>query len=151
MIAKIKFKDSRLGYVKISDGTVIVIRVAVIDVRVREEVSPFGSEFDVNATGGISVYPSESALNEVKDKQVLEPGRSVNEGWTAMDIIEKEPAYEEVIYDDEKIGRYLIRVELEPIMVSKNTMFKTIQGSPLYVVRWVPKITWRREGGNGKV
>ncbi|WP_338251850.1 hypothetical protein [Pyrodictium abyssi] len=59
-----------------------------------------------------------------------------------MDIVEKAPAYEEVVYSDERIGRYLIRVEIEPIMVSKNTLFKTIQGLPLYVVRWVPKITW---------
>ncbi len=27
-------------------------------------------------------------------------------------------------------------------MVSKNTLYKTLQGTPLYVVRWVPKVTW---------
>ena len=142
IVDRLRFRDSRLGYVKVNDGSIIILRVAVVDVRVREEASPFGAEFDINATGGIAVYPSESALDEVKDKPVLEPGRTVSEGWTRVDIVEKAPAYEEVIYSDERIGRYLIKVEIEPIMVSKNTLFKTIQGLPLYVVRWVPKITW---------
>ena len=152
IIDRLKFKDSRLGYVKVNDGSIIVLRVAIVDVRLREEASPFGAEFDVNATGGIAVYPSESALNEVKDKPVLEPGKTVSEGWIRVDIAERAPAYEEVIYSDERIGRYLIRVEIEPIMVSKNTLFKTLQGLPLYVVRWVPKITWSeiREGSEGK-
>ena len=142
VVNRLRFRDSKLGYVKVSDGSVIILRVAVVDVRVREEASPFGVEFDVNATGGIAVYPSESALDEVRDKPVLEPGKTVNEGWTRVEIVEKGSAYEEIIYSDERIGRYLIRVEIEPIMVSKNTMFKNIQGLPLYVVRWVPKITW---------
>ena len=51
IIGKLRFKDSRLGYVKVSDGSVIILRAAIVDVRVREEASPFGAEFDVNATG----------------------------------------------------------------------------------------------------
>lgn len=142
IVNRLRFRDSKLGYVKVSDGSTIILRVAVVDVRVREEASPFGAEFDVNATGGIAVYPSKSALDEIKDKPVLEPGKTVSKGWRRVDIIEKAPAYEEVIYSDERIGKYMIRVEIEPIMVSKNTLFKTVQGLPLYVVRWVPKITW---------
>jgi len=155
IIDKLRFKDSRLGYVKVSDDSVIILRVAVVDVRVREEASPFGVEFDVNATGGISVYPSKKALDEVKDEPVVEPGKIPSEGWVRVDIVEREPAYEEVIYNDDRAGRYLIRVEIEPIMVSKNTRFKTLQGLPLYFVRWVPKITWSEiqegsEGNEGK-
>ena len=142
IVDRLRFRDSRLGYVRVDDGSIIVLRVAVVDVRVREEASPFGAEFDVNATGGMAVYPSKGVLDEVKDRPVLEPGRTASEGWTRVDIVEKVPAYEEVVYRDERIGRYLIRVEIEPIMVSKNTRFKTIQGLPLYVVRWVPKVTW---------
>lgn len=144
IVDKLKFRDSKLGYVKVNDGSVIILRVALIDVRVREEASPFGAEFEVNATGGISVYPSESVLNEVKDKQIVDPGKTVNEGWVRVDIVEMKPAYEEAIYDDIKVGKYLIRVEIEPIMVSRNTQYKTLQGLPLYVVRWVPKISWNK-------
>jgi len=155
IVNRLRFRDSRLGYVKVNDGSIIILRVAVVDVRVREEASPFGVEFDVNATGGISVYPSKKALDEVKDKPVVEPGKIPSEGWVRVDIVEREPAYEEVIYNDDRAGRYLIRVEIEPIMVSKNTRFKTLQGLPLYFVRWVPKITWSEiqegsEGNEGK-
>ena len=151
IINKLRFKDSRLGYVKVSDDSIIILRTAVVDVRMREEASPFGAEFDVNATGGTSVYPSKEALEEVKDKPVVEPGKIPSEGWVRVDIVEREPAYEEVIYDNGKVGGYLIRVEIEPIMVSKNTRFKTLQGLPLYFVRWVPKINWSemREGSEG--
>ncbi len=142
IIDKLKFKDSRLGYVKVNDGSAIILRVAIVDVRVRQEASPFGAEFDVNATGGISVYPSEDVLSEVKDKPVLEPGKTASEGWMRVNIVERAPAYEEVIYNDDRVGKYLIRIEIEPVMVSKNTQFKTSRGLPLYVVRWVPKITW---------
>jgi hypothetical protein len=139
---RLRFKDSRLGYVKVDDGSIIILRVAIVDVRAREEASHFGVEFDVNATGGIAVYPSGAALKEVKDKPTVEPGKTVNEGWAQVDIVEKTPAYEEAVYYKENGSRYLIRVEIEPIMVSKNTLYKTPQGTPLYVVRWVPKITW---------
>lgn len=149
IINKLKFKDSKLGYVKVGDGSVIILRVAIIDVKVREEASPFGVEFDVNATGGVSVYPSEDALKETSDKPVVEPSKIVKEGWIQVDIIEKTSAYEEVIYHDERVGRYLVRVEIEPIMVSKNTLYKTMQGTPWYVVKWVPKITWSRVEDKG--
>ena len=97
IIDRLGFEDSRLGYVKVGDGSMIILRVAIVDVRLREEASPFGAEFDVNATGGIAVYPSESALNEVKDKPVLEPGKTVSEGWIRVDIAERAPAYPQVL------------------------------------------------------
>lgn len=149
IIDKLKFKDSKLGYVKVGDGSVIILRVAIVDVRVREEASPFGVEFEVNATGGVAVYPSEAALKEVSDKPVIEPGAIVKEGWIQVDMFEKALAYEEAVYHDEKVGKYLVRVEIEPIMVSKNTLYRTIQGIPWYVVRWVPKITWSRVEDKG--
>jgi len=143
VINKLKLKDSRLGYVKVNDGSVVILRVAIVDARIREEASPFGVDFDVDATVGMSVYPSDVALSEVKDKPVLEPGKSIGEGWMRVEITEKLPAYEEAIYEDDKNGRYLIRAEIEPLMVSKNTQFKSFQGLPLYAVRWVPKVSWR--------
>jgi len=38
---------------------------------VREEASPFGVEFDVNATGGVAVYPSKAALKRLKTNPQL--------------------------------------------------------------------------------
>ena len=144
IINKFKFKESKLGYVRLSDGSVALLRAAVTAVRIHEEASPFGVEFEVDVTVGISLYPSEKSMEEIKDKPILEPGKTVNEGWTSIDIIDKMPAYEELVYNDGKVGLYLIRVEIEPFMASKNTMFKTDRNQPLYVVRWVPKVTWRK-------
>ncbi|WP_256202677.1 hypothetical protein [Sulfuracidifex tepidarius] len=62
-----------------------------------------------------------------------------------MEIVEKSSSYEEAVYKDGKIGEYLIRAEVEPLMISKNIQFKTPQG-PLYAVRWVPKISWSKMG-----
>lgn len=144
IIDKLKFKDSRIGYIKVNDGSMILLRAAIIDVRMREETSPFGVEFEVSATAGIAVYPSEDVSKEILNKPAIEPGKTVNEGWIQVDIIEKNSAYEEVVYDSGKMGKYLVRVEIEPLMVSKNTLYKTPQGLPLYAVRWVPKVTWRK-------
>ncbi len=36
-----------------NDGSIIILRVAIVDARVRGETSPFGAESDVNATGGV--------------------------------------------------------------------------------------------------
>lgn len=49
VINKLKLKDSRLGYVKVNDGSVVILRVAIVDARIREEASPFGVDFDVDA------------------------------------------------------------------------------------------------------
>ncbi|MFP3233856.1 MAG: hypothetical protein RXR08_09255 [Sulfolobaceae archaeon] len=143
LLNNLSFRNSVRGYVKVSDGSIIILRAAIVDVRPSQVSSPFGVEFNVNYIVGISVHPSEGALNEVKDKPILEPGKQVNEGWIQLEINDKVSAYEEVIYKDAKIGEYLIRVEIEPIMVSKNTLFKVRQ-EPLYTLRWAPKISWNK-------
>jgi hypothetical protein len=149
VVDRLRFRGGRLGYVRVSDGSVVVLRVAIVDARPRGEASPFGVEFEVNATGGIAVYPSEEVLREVRDKPVVEPGRLPQDGWEMVDIVEKSPAYEEALYSDEVVGSYLVRVEIEPLMVSRNTLYRNPQGQPLYVVRWVPKVTWREAGKPG--
>jgi hypothetical protein len=145
LLNNLSFRNSVRGYVKVSDGSIIILRAAIVDVIPSQVLSPFGAEFNVNYIVGISVHPSEGALNEVKDKPILEPGKQVNEGWIELEIDDKVSAYEEVIYKDAKIGEYLIRLEIEPIMASKNTQFKMQQG-PLYTLRWAPKISWHKIG-----
>jgi len=58
--------------------------------------------------------------------------------------VEKEPAIEEIEYVDKTTGKYLIKVEIEPLMTSLNTSVRTPKGEPLYVVRWSPKVNWRK-------
>jgi len=139
---RLKFRSSELGYVRVEDGSILVLRVALVDVRERRIPSPFGVEFDVNFNVGLAVYPSEESLREVEGKPILESGRVASEGWAPVKIVEKASAYEEAIYVGEDGRQYLVRVEVEPIMVSKNAMYRAAQGTPLYAVRWVPKVTW---------
>ena len=144
IIGKVKFRNAKLGYVRVDDGSVIILRVAIIDVRLQDVISPFGVEFEVNVTTGITVYPSSNSLNEVKNKPTIEPGRIVKEGWVQVNIVEKASAHEEIVYNDKKVGTYLVRVDIEPIMVSKNLLYKTVHGVPWYIVRWVPKVAWSK-------
>jgi len=48
---KLRFKESRLGYVKVDDGSIIILRVAIVDVRVREEASPLGLSLTLTLLG----------------------------------------------------------------------------------------------------
>ena len=52
-----------------------------------------------------------------------------------VEILDKRCAYEEVTYKAEGLGDFLVRVEVKPIMVAKNTLYKLPDGTPLYVVR----------------
>lgn len=137
-----KVLNVKWGTMKLEDNTVITFRVAVVDAVPSQEVSPFGVEFGVNIATGISVYPSQESMREVEGKPVSPPGTLPKEGWVHVKILEKDSALEEVEYEDQKLGRYRIKVEVEPAMVSKNTQVKTLSGEPLYVVRWAPKISW---------
>jgi len=144
LLKKFKLKDFDLGYVKLSDGTTIVLRAAVVDIKLLQTSSPFGVEFNVLTTGGISVYPSDSGLNEVKDKPLIEPGKTPSDGWTLVDIVEKQSAYEEVEFLLNEKEKYVIKAELDPLLVAKNTNYRTIQKEPIYTVRWVTKTSWKK-------
>lgn len=136
-----------LGFSRLEDGTLIIHRVAIVDVRTARTESPFGAEFEINFTTGISAYPSKKVLEEFKDKRVLAPGEKPPDSWRQLEIKEKKPAVEEVEFEDSELGKYLIAVEVEPVMASVNTEVRTIRGEPLYVVRWAPKVSWRRVEG----
>ena len=136
--------NTKWGNIKLEDNTLIKFRVAIVDVHPFEEASPFGVEFGVNITTGISVYPSEESMRELEGKPIAQSKIPPKEGWIQIKIIEKESALEEVEYEDPELGKYKIRVEIEPVMASKNTQIKTPNGEPWYVVRWVPKITWEK-------
>ncbi len=73
----------------------------------------------------------------------MKAGEFITDGWERVEIEEKKNAYEEALYIDVDGKRYLVRVEVEPLMVSRNIKYKTEHGEPLYAVSWVPKITWK--------
>lgn len=153
--SKIRVVRVELGFSRLEDGTLITHRVAVADVRVAQLESPFGVEFEVSFTTGISAHPPREVLEAFKDKRVLAPGEKPPDSWRQLEIKEKKPAVEEVEFEDSKLGKYLITVEIEPVMASVNTEVRTVRGEPLYVVRWAPKVMWRKVeeselGGGGE-
>jgi hypothetical protein len=141
---RLNFQRTELGFVKTEDDSLIITRVAVIDIKPAERSGPFGPEFNINFTVGVAVHPSEKIREEIRGKPLLEPGKTVDEGWIRVEILEKYNAYEEVVYKDQTLGEYLIRVEIEPIMVAKNTLYKLLDDMPYYVVRWIPKISYKK-------
>jgi len=40
--------------------------------------------------------------------------------------------------------KYIIRAEMEVLMASKNTNYRTIKGEPIYNIRSAIKITWKK-------
>jgi hypothetical protein len=77
---------------------------------------------------------------EIRDKPTIDPNKPVEEGWVLVEISDKRCAYEEVTYRAGDLGDFIIRVEVEPIMAAKNTLCKLPDNTPLYVVKWIPKI-----------
>jgi len=144
LLDKLKVKDYKRGYVKLSDDSIAILRVSIVDVKLIQ--TPL--QFDVITIGGISVIPSEEARKEVKDKPLAEPGKLPTGGWSLLDIIEKQSAYEEVEYiidtEDKYKEKYLIRAEMEPLMASKNSNYRNQKGEPIYIINAVTKTSWKK-------
>jgi len=140
LLDKLKVKDYKRGYVKLSDDSIAILRISIVDVKPIQ--TPL--QFDVITIGGISVIPSEDARKEVKDKPLAEPGKLPTGGWSLLDIVEKQSAYEEVEYITDTNEKYLIRAEMEPLMASKNSNYRNQKGEPIYIINAVTKTSWRK-------
>ena len=140
LLDRLKVKDYKRGYVKLSDDSIAILRVSIVDVKPLQ--TPL--QFDVITVGGISVIPSEDARNEVKDKPLAEPGKLPTGGWSLLDIVEKQSAYEEVEYITDTKEKYLIMAEMEPLMASKNSNYRNQKGEPIYIINAVTKTSWKK-------
>jgi len=74
------------------------MRVAIVNVKPLEGPLLYEVQFEVTPASGIVILPSREVINEVKDKPIVEPGKIPTDGWTLIDIVEKQSAYEEVEY-----------------------------------------------------
>jgi len=135
---------SGLGFITVSDGTILKFKVSIVDIREIEGMfSPFGGVvFDVKAVGGVSVYKVPEELKKaVADKRIAPP-EPPQDGWEILEIKEQKPAVVEEIVDSSK-GKFLVRVVGEAVMVARNMNYKTTHDEPVYWVSWVYKISWR--------
>jgi len=134
--------DSKAGIIKLSDGTVLKLRVFIIDVR-EAGFSPFaGIEFAVKTTGGISAHSVPEELKKAVINKPLAPSELPKDGWEIIDIIEQEPAVVEEEVNTSK-GRYKIKVVAEAVMASRNMKYRNRFNEPIYWVSWVLKISWK--------
>jgi len=81
-------------------------------------------------------------LNEVKDRPTIGPNKTPSDGWTLVNVTEKQSAYEEVEYLFNE--KYIIKAEVEPLMAVKNTKYKSVQEQPIYILRSAKKISWKK-------
>ena len=140
-----KSPSSGLGFITVSDGTVLKLRISIIDIR-EIGFSPHGGiNFDVKAMGGVSTHTIPEELKKmVVDKPIVPtyPPEPPPDGWEILDIKKQEPATIGEIVDTSK-GKYRVRVVADVVMVSRNAKYKTLLDEPLYWVSWVWKISWK--------
>jgi len=136
--------NQKLGEAKLSDGTIIFLRVAIVDVR-ETGFSPFeGINFTVKPIGGITARSPLELKEKVKSRPLSVGPQPPKDGWETIDIIEQKPAMEEVIVQSSSGKEYLVKVEAELSMVSRNINYKNEFEEPIYWASWVNKFSWRR-------
>jgi hypothetical protein len=135
---------SGLGFITVSDGTILKLKVSIVDIReIEGKFSPFGGVFfDVNAVGGVSAYNVPEELKKAVADKRLAPSEPPQDGWEILEIKEQKPAIVEEVVDSSK-GRFMVRVVGEAVMVARNMNYKTLHNEPVYWVSWVYKISWR--------
>lgn len=136
---KFSILKTSFGYLKVSDGSTLLLRVAITNIRkTSEDPVMFSVEFFVRT----SIYQTSSkVLEEIKNYEEVKPGEQIKEGWVLLDILEKKNPIEVATYED-----YTINVEIEPLMVYRNIKYKN-NNIPIYMVNFVPKISWSKKEG----
>lgn len=143
MVEVFSVVSSRPGIIRLGDGAVLVLRIAVAGVR-NIGFSPFGGvNFAVKTVGGVaSLFVPDELKERVRDKPFAPLSKLASEGWEIVDIAEQEPAEEEVRV---RVGDryYTVSVAAEAVMVSRNMNYRTEFNEPLYSVQWSVKVRWK--------
>ncbi len=130
------------GLIKLSDDTVLKLRITIVDIK-EVGFSPFGGiNLDVKAIGGISTQSVPKKLKEAVADKPLAPPEPPRDGWEIIDIVEQKFAVAEEITETSK-GKFKVRVVAEATMAARNMKYKTRANEPLYWVSWVWKISWK--------
>jgi hypothetical protein len=131
-----------IGRVKLSDGSILKLKILVVDIK-ESGFSPYGGvNFDVKIVGGIAVEHVPEEIKRLVAGKPLAPPMLPEEGWEILDIVEQEPAVVEEVVNCSK-GEFVVKAIAEAIMVSRNTYYRTLQDEPIYSLTWVNKISWK--------
>ena len=131
------------GVIKLSDGTKLRLRIAIVNAR-EKGISPFGGvDIAVKVIGGIATIEVPDEIRRlVIDKPLVSGPFPPRDGWQIIDIKDFEPAYEEKEIETSK-GNFLVKVQAEPVMAARNINYKTELDEPIYWVNWVYKVSWK--------
>ena len=135
---------NEVGVIKLSDGSVLKLKITIVDAR-ESGFSPFGGvNIAVKVIGGIAVIEVPEDIQNLVMNKPLPPadGEPPRDGWQLLDIVEYKPAIAEEKIETSK-GLFLVKVIAEPVMASRNTNYKTELNMPIYWVNWVYKISWK--------
>jgi hypothetical protein len=139
-----KYED---GIVKLSDGSIIKLRITIVDAR-EAGFSPFGGiNILVKVTGGIAIKEVPEDIRKQLANKPLPPGpEPPQDGWEIIDITEYTPAIAEELIETSK-GPFAVMVKAEPVMASRNVNYKNEFNEPIYWLNWVYKISWKPSKG----
>jgi len=132
---------------ELSDGTILLMDVMVIELK-EAGFSPFGGvKFDVKAIADVIIDSLPEELKErVRDKPIYHPWQELPaDGWELIDIRAQEPAVIETTVNTSK-GLFSVRVVTEATMVARNLSYRDFKGQPIYYVFWVYKASWKPAG-----
>jgi hypothetical protein len=131
-----------LGFITVSDGTILKLKISIVDIK-EAGFSPFGGiNFDVKAIGGVSTYTVPEELKKAVADKPIAPPEPPLDGWEILEIKEQKPAVIEEVVDASK-GKYAVRVVSDAVMVARNMKYRTLLSEPVYWVSWVFKISWK--------
>jgi len=135
--------ETKEGRIKLSDGSVLKLKITIIDAR-ESGFSPFGGiNIKVKVVGGIAVLSVPEEIREKFSRKPLTPSKSEppHDGWEIIKIVNYEPARAN---EDVETSQGLFRVEVvaEPVMASRNVNYRTEFNEPLYWLSWIYKISW---------
>jgi hypothetical protein len=131
-----------IGRIRLSDGSVLNLKICVIDVK-EIGYSPFGGvNFDVKTIGGVAVENITEELKRLVVNRPLMPAELPPEGWETLEIVEQQPAVVEVEVQSSR-GVFVVKVVAEAVMAARNLQYRNTYNEPIYWISWVYKTSWR--------
>jgi len=134
--------SSKTGFVKLSDGTVIHIRVVIIDI-VEGEMKPVGPDLQVGLQISFLVKSPLELREKMKDKSLPPSDGSYLKDlkmWNFIEIVKKDSAVEECLYEASNRVKYKVSVEVDVTIVARTLEYRDANNNPIYHFRWSPCI-----------
>jgi hypothetical protein len=126
------------GGVKLSDGSVLDVRFVLADLIVTSE-DLLGAQALLNHTVVVRARASPELIKELANAP-LAPDTPIpmtkEEGFEKVEVQAVEKPIQSSYSFETKSGKYTLFVEVNIQSVVRNKKFKTLNGSPIYRIRW---------------